>query len=154
MTLPLSRQAKAGVVPIAKLEKREKPARGLTRRTRLKQSPGKLRRAPVSPATPEQKAKVAGKACVAAGYHECAGPVDPMHLIDRSLAPSAGDDVLMVVPGCRALHDAYDNHEIDLSPFLEPQFREEVACAVRAVGLFQALRRITNLTWHPVEEAA
>lgn len=107
----------------------------------------------VSPATDEQKAKVADLACLAIGDGRCWGQVDPAHLVDRSIAPSAGDDVRAVVPLCRGHHNQYDDHELDLSPFLEPQWRTEIAWAVEAVGLFAAMWRITGKRWQPGAEA-
>lgn len=100
------------------------------------------------PCTQEQKARVEDKPCLV-----CArSPVDPAHLIDKSLAPSAGADPRAVVPLCRECHDEYDRHELDLSPYLEPHYREETAWAVEAFGLWKALRRITGRDW--VEVAA
>jgi hypothetical protein len=83
----------------------------------------------------------------------CWGPIQPAHLIDRSLAPAAGDHPLAVVPLCAHHHRLYDDHALDLSPYLEPEWRESVAWAVEAVGLFSALKRITGSEWVPVREA-
>jgi hypothetical protein len=113
-------------------------------------TPAPARTRAISLATDEQKAKVAGLACVALGEGPCSGPIDPMHLIDRSLAPSMGDDIRAVVPCCRRHHDLYDGHQLDLSPFLEPRWRTEVAWAIEAVGLFRALQRITGRDWAPI----
>jgi hypothetical protein len=79
-------------------------------------------------------------------------PCEPAHLIDRSLAPGWGDDPRIVVPLCAEHHRLYDEEDLDLSPYLEPRYREAVAAAVLAVGLFSALRRITGKRWSPVEE--
>jgi hypothetical protein len=106
-----------------------------------------VKRKGISPATPEQREKVKDLGCVVCGK----GPCHPMHLIDRSLAPSAGDDVRAVVPGCPLHHREYDEGGLDLSPYLEPRWRAELAWAVEAVGLFAALKRITNRRWTPVE---
>lgn len=122
----------------------------LKRRTPLRRVPPRASRRAISPATPEQRAKVRDLACIVCGQ----GPCDPTHLVDRSLAPSAGDDIRAVVPCCRRCHRAYDDGDLDLSPYLEPRWREEVAWAVEAVGLFRALRRITGRHWTAIEEAA
>lgn len=103
---------------------------------------GKRRRA-ISPATPQQRSKVAGSRCMVCHASE----VHPAHLIDRSLAPSAGDDPRAVVPLCPVHHREYDDGPLDLSPYLEPRYREQAAWAVEAVGLFSALRRITKARW-------
>jgi hypothetical protein len=119
-------------------------------RVELRRSAPKPRSKAISPATPEQRAKVRERACVVCSN----GPCDPAHLVDRSLAPSAGDDRRAVVPLCRRCHDLYDAHKLDLSPHLEPHYREEIAWAVEAVGLFPALKRITGSRWAPVGETA
>jgi hypothetical protein len=142
---------------------------GLERRTplkrgELKRGPGvekaagpkrsvSPRRTPVSSATPAQRERVKDRACIVCGTH----PVDPAHVIDRSLTPSAGDDVRAVVPLCRfPCHHDYDEGDLDISPYLEPEWRDSLAWAVEAVGLFRALKRITKATWVilPAEEAA
>lgn len=69
-------------------------------------------------------------------------PIDPAHLIDRSLGGC--DDAECVVPLCRRCHDRYDAHVLDLSIWLEPNYRAEVAHAVMHLGLFGAVRRITG----------
>lgn len=114
----------------------------------LKRTAPKKRSGAISPATPAQRAAIEGRACiVCAGY-----PCSPSHLIDRSLAPAFGDDPRITVPLCDArCHREYDEGFLDLSPYLEPHWRESVAAAVEAVGLLAALRRITNKRWTPVE---
>jgi hypothetical protein len=51
-------------------------------------------------------------------------------------------DPLCVVPACRSCHRAYDSGELDLLPYLEPEWRAPLAHAVGHVGLIGALRRI------------
>jgi len=115
----------------------------------LKRRSAPKRSGSISPATPAQREAVHGRACIV-----CAkGPCDPAHLIDRSLAPAAGDDVLAIVPLCRSCHHEYDEGSLDLLPYLEPRWRDQVAWAVNAVGLMAALKRITNRrSWVPVED--
>jgi hypothetical protein len=79
--------------------------------------------------------------------------IHPAHLIDRSLTTVGQDDPLAVVPLCAEHHRAYDELGLDLSSYLEPRFRDEQAFAVARVGLFSALRRITNRVW-TTEDAA
>lgn len=107
------------------------------------------KRQPISEASPEQRAKVKGKACIVCRRP---GPCDPMHLIDRSLASDDGDP-RRVVPGCRECHRRFDEEDLDLLPYLEPHFREEVAFAVEQVGLITALLRLSGDSWAPVVEA-
>jgi hypothetical protein len=84
-----------------------------------------------------------GTACIV-----CWRPgVDRAHLIDRSLAPDPDDDPLRVVRLCRPHHEAYDRHELDLLPYLEPRHRAELAKAVEIHGLISTLERVTGLHW-------
>jgi hypothetical protein len=123
----------------------ERRPRGFGRRS-TKRSLGQGKA--ISPATAEQKALVQDRACIVCGKQPC----DPAHLIDRSLAPAAGDDPRAVVPLCRAeCHRAYDEGKLDLSSYLEPYWREAIAWAVETMGLFPTLRRITNKRWVPEE---
>ncbi len=58
-----------------------------------------------------------------------------------------GDETRLVVPLCRLCHHDYDEGSLDLSPYLEPQWRDAIACAVEAIGLLRTLKRITKATW-------
>lgn len=123
----------------------------LRRGSPLKAGTTSPRRRAISPATPAQRARVKDQACIVydPAFCSCAGPIQPAHLIDRSLAPAAGDHPLAVVPLCARHHGLYDDHKLDLSPYLEPMWRESIAWAVEAVGLFSALKRITGCDWVP-----
>jgi hypothetical protein len=100
---------------------------------------------PISEASPEQRAKVKGKACVRCRRP---GPCDPAHLIDRSLTTIGADDALAVVPLCRDCHRAYDEEAgSSLLEVLEPHYRAELAFAVERVGLLAALFRISGNRW-------
>jgi hypothetical protein len=124
------------------------------RSTTSKAGRPRLRSRAISPATAAQRARVKDRACIVydpAGCW-CDGPIQPAHLIDRSLAPAAGDHPLAVVPLCARHHALYDDHKLDLSPYLEPHWRDSVAWAVEAVGLFGALKRITGINWTPAQE--
>lgn len=118
--------------------------RGSTFKTRtgtsLSRAAATLARAPISPASPAQRDKVRGLACVACSEH----PVDPMHLIPRGMTTVGQDSPLAVVPACRPCHEAYDTGLLDLLPHLEPAWRAELAFAVERVGLITTLRRVTN----------
>jgi hypothetical protein len=87
-----------------------------------------------------------GDACIVCWQ----GPADRAHLIDRSLAPDPNDDPRRVVRLCREHHDAYDNHTLDLLPFLEKCFRPELARAVEVAGLITTLERVSNRAWAPI----
>ncbi len=90
-------------------------------------------------ATESQRAAVAGRKCIACGTDR---RIDPAHLIQRSLGGCGY--ALCVTALCRRWHRAYDRGELDLLPYLEPGWREQVAHAVGHVGLIAALRRISE----------
>jgi hypothetical protein len=121
----------------------------LERRTALQRS-GRLRRrtplrrSAVSPASPAQRAKAAGRACLVCGQR----PVDPAHLVPRSLGGCDQPDC--VVPLCRFHHRRYDRGELDLLPYLEPRFRAELQHGLAHLGLLGLLRRVTGCRWAPV----
>lgn len=72
------------------------------------------------------------------------GPIDPAHIIDRSLLTEGQDEPLAVVGLGRALHTRYDENGFDLLPFLERKARKELGFAVERFGLLATLRRVTN----------
>lgn len=74
------------------------------------------------------------------------------HLIDRSLAPDPWKDPRRVVALCREHHTAYDDHELDLLPYLEPHHRSELARAVECVGLVTTMERVSGQRWQPEHE--
>jgi hypothetical protein len=86
-----------------------------------------------------------GHACVVCWR----GPADNAHLIDRSLVADPYHDPRRVVKLCREHHDAYDNHELDLLPYLEPGHRSELSRAVEIAGLMTTLERVTGKSWAP-----
>jgi hypothetical protein len=80
--------------------------------------------------------------------------IDRAHLIDRSLAADPDEDPLRTVRLCRVHHDAYDAHELDLLPYLEPRHRAELAKAVEVHGLISTLERVTGQHWAPTTAGA
>jgi hypothetical protein len=105
-----------------------------------------LARSPVSPASPAQRARVAGRACLVCGGR----PVDPAHLVPRSLGGC--DQPECVVPLDRRCHRAYDRGELDLLPHLEPRYRAELAHGLAHIGLVALLRRVTGARWAPTTD--
>jgi hypothetical protein len=127
----------------------------LTRRTPLRAVPPRAPRRAISPASAAQRAIIHGRACIVTGGDaSCGGRIDPTHVIDRSITTVGQDDPRAVVPCCRRHHDLYDEGDLSLLEFLEPQFREELAFAVERVGLLTTLRRVTNQRYIPESEAA
>lgn len=90
-------------------------------------------------ASPAQRLKCRDAACIVC---DAPPPSDPAHVIPRSLGGK--DHQHDVVPLCRRCHNLYDQHALDLLPFLEPRYRREQERAVELVGIAAAFRRITN----------
>ncbi len=115
-----------------------KPARNASPRKRASNT----KRSAISPASPAQRDAIRERACIVCRAH--AGSCHPAHLIDRSLCGEGADDPKAVVALCPSHHREYDEGGLDLLPYLEPGFREEQAFAALRVGLWAAVRRITN----------
>jgi hypothetical protein len=125
----------------------------LQRRTPLRRGPSSLRRTPLGHCTSAQKERVRDRACIVCAEHR--GDCHPAHVIDRAVVSvEVANDVRAVVPLCSGCHREYDTDSLDLSPYLEPSWRDSAAWAVEAVGMFRALRRITGQRWAPVESEA
>lgn len=97
-----------------------------------------LKRAPFSPASPAQRAKVRGQRCV-----HCGRPAtDPMHVWKRGRGGC--DDPLCVVPGCRRCHRAFDRGELDLLGDLVKRYKPEIAHALMHADPVSLLARLTG----------
>ena len=105
---------------------------------RVQQQP-KRRGQGISPASAAQRAKVRGKRCVVCERRD---QITPMHLVDRSLGGCS--EPQCVVPGCWECHRLYENGQLDLLPFLEPQWRTEQSHAVLHLGVGRAYRKLTG----------
>jgi hypothetical protein len=92
-------------------------------------------------ASPTQRAKVKEADCVVCGTSPC----DPAHTVSR--AKGGDDHYLCVVPLCRTHHRAYDSEGFSILEYLELDHREEIAYAVKLVGLYTALCLLTNQRW-------
>lgn len=76
----------------------------------------------------------------------CYAPnAEAAHVIPRSLAPGVGNNMGAdnIVPLCRECHVEYDQHRLDLLPFLT--LPEQVAAVRSAGGIALAYRRISNV---------
>lgn len=94
-----------------------------------------------TPASREQRAKAQSGCRIHGG---ACGNADPMHVTPRGRGGC--DDPLCVIPACREVHRLYDADRFDVTPFLT---HDEAAHAVGHLGLFGALRRLTNRRWAP-----
>jgi hypothetical protein len=110
------------------------------KRTPMKRSTKPRKRTAVSPASPDQRAKVKDAPSIVSGQ----GPCDPAHLVPRSLGGC--DDPLCVIPLTRTEHRLYDRGELDLSPFLirEGCIREVQHGLVHTDGSLLRLIRIVT----------
>ena len=75
----------------------------------------------------------------------CFAPnADAAHVIPRSLAPGVGNNMSAdnIVPLCRECHVEYDQHRLDLLPYLG--MAEQVAAVRQAGGIALAYRRTSN----------
>jgi hypothetical protein len=88
-------------------------------------------------ASPAQRAKIVGGACVVCAQTK---GLTPAHLTPRSLGGC--DDADCVVPLCWMHHRAYDTGRLELLPYLEPRWRNEIAHAVLHLGLIGTARRL------------
>jgi hypothetical protein len=141
----LSHQVKAGVVPIEKPAKREKSPSCLSRKSQMERRPSKLKHTPLGHTTDEQKLRVADKVCIVCG--KWLNACDPAHVVPGGhpkMSDVAADDVRAVVPLCRHDHNRFDDGENDLTPYLEPAWRDAQEWAAGAVGLASALRSISG----------
>ena len=93
-------------------------------------------RLPLS-ASAAQRAKVVGSACVVC---EQTKGITPAHLAPRSMGGC--DEPDCVVPLCWPHHRLYDTGGLELLPYLEPTWRDEVSHAVLHLGLIGAVRRL------------
>lgn len=103
------------------------------------------RSTPLGHATEEQKRRVADKVCIVCG--QWLNACDPAHVVPRGhpkMSDVAADDIRAVVPLCRHDHNRFDDGEIDLTPYLEPAWRDSQEWAAGAVGLASALRSISG----------
>jgi len=102
-------------------------------------------------ASSAQKAAMEGECCLVCWQL----PVDPAHLIDKSVAPDPSGDPLRVVPLCRRHHDEYDSRDLNLLPYLLPSWRQQLGLAVQVHpgAIVGALNRITGEVWAPVAQA-
>lgn len=117
----------------------------LQRRTPLRRVPPRAPRRAISPASTAQRDKVRFQPCIVCGVEG----VHAAHVIDRSLG--GDDDPRAVVALCPPHHREYDDGRLSLLEHLEPHYRDELAYAVRTVGLIAALERVTNERWQPVQ---
>lgn len=140
---------KDGIYPIAKPVKREKAARGLSRKSQMERKPSKLKRGPVGHASPAQRVKVEAQGCRVTAVRPAESyVVDPAHIVSRALGGCDHEDC--VVGLRRDLHIKYDRGELDLLPHLT---FDEQAHAASHLGILGALKRTTGENYVPESQA-
>ena len=97
----------------------------------------------MTPASKAQREKVRDQTCI----HCNTRPVDPAHLIPRSLLTKGQEEPEAVIALCRSCHREYDQGQLDILPSLERFCRQELAYAVERFGLLRTLSRTTNRRW-------
>lgn len=122
---------------------------GLPRKGKAAQAgTGGRRATPISSVTPAQRRKVRAQGCIVCGpSHDdfTCGPIDPAHVIPRSLLTEGQDEPLAVVGLGRRLHDRYDRREqpfLDLLPLL--QGSPELDFAIERFGYSRTIWRVSN----------
>jgi hypothetical protein len=117
----------------------------------LKRSAPAPRRAPISPASDAQRARVRGRVSIVSGQRPC----DPAHLWPRGMGGCDHPDC--VVPLTREEHRAYDAGELDLLPYLVARgCFAEMAHVIGAHGVSPVtlVERLTGERWAPEKQAA
>lgn len=103
-----------------------------------------LRRAPISPASPAQRSKVAGRASIVSGQSPC----DPAHVWPRGRGGCNSVDCVIALT--RLEHQAFDNGDLDILPYLiDHGCWVEMAHAVlvHQVDPIALLQRLTGDRW-------
>jgi hypothetical protein len=116
----------------------------------LQRSAPKPRARSISPASPEQRAKVAAQVCAVCCFDRC----DPAHLAPRS--HGGCDHADCVIALCRPHHRAFDDGTLDLTPYLAGRgFNAELA---HMQGHYDdpvsVLHRLSGMRWAPERSAA
>ena len=88
-------------------------------------------------ASEAQREKIVGRWCIVCQQTK---GITPTHLTPRSLG--GRDDADCVVPLGWMHHRAYDTGRVELLPYLEPEWRIELARVVLHLGLIGTVRRL------------
>ena len=96
---------------------------------------------PLVPASPAQRAKVAGLRC---GVCERA-PADPAHIVPRKLGGCDHPDC--VIPLCRTHHRLYDHAELPLGLHLAGRWHRELAHALTHVSPSELAHALRGRGW-------
>lgn len=83
----------------------------------------------------EGRCRLEGSACI--------GPLAAAHVLDRGKDDDLVVDPVDILPLCTQHHQLYDARRISILHVLSP---EEQAAAVRKVGIYRAVRRLTSGT--------
>jgi hypothetical protein len=110
----------------------------------------RLKRKPISPASPVQRAKVKAQVCAVCQAEH----VDAAHLTPRGFRGCDSEDC--VIGLCRAHHRAFDDGALDLLPFLSGGgFEAELAhMQGHYSDPLSVVFRLSGCRWIPESEAA
>lgn len=79
--------------------------------------------------------------CRLTGEGPCQGPLAACHVVERSRDESTIVDPVDIWPGCTLHHQLYDSRRVSILHVLS---QEEQAAAVRKLGIYRALKRLTS----------
>lgn len=119
------------------------------KRSPIKRSTKPRKRSRVSPASPAQREKCRDAVSIVSGQ----GPCDPAHLWDRSVGGC--DHADCVIPLTREEHRAYDEGNLDLSPYLISSgcLAEVQHALIHTKGsLLRLMVRVSGSQWAPTDE--
>jgi hypothetical protein len=102
---------------------------------------------PRTPASPEQRRKVAGSLCIVCGR----SPVDPAHLVPQRLGGCAAADCVVAL--CRTHHRLFDTNRLILAPYLGPGLEREMRHALVHVSCAELEAALTEGGWPPPWES-
>lgn len=122
-----------------------------TPRSELKKTATKTKRRAISPASPEQRAKVREQVSIVSGESPC----DPCHVWPRGMGGCDHPDC--VIPLTRSEHQAFDEGRLDVLPFLVAHgMWAELAHPIseHRVDPVSLLQRLTGVRWVGERDAA
>lgn len=104
---------------------------------------GPFVRTPRTPASREQRCKVAGRVCAVCGR----SPVDPAHLVPQRLGGCADPDCVIAL--CRTHHRLFDSRRLTLAPYLGSRFKRELVHALQHVEAAELRQALGGGGWPP-----
>lgn len=116
------------------------------KRTQMKRKPptARVKRPSFTPASPVQREKIRDEQCIVCGEPA----TDPMHLAPRS--HGGCEHQHCVLPGCRSCHRAFDDGDLDLTPFVHGRRIELAHMQTHYDTPIALLQRLSGRKWQVV----